>query len=326
MPGIDQLWVPLISHYRDEGSRVQLDRERMAAHVRQLRPFARQYLLAGSTGDGWEMNDAMVGELVDFASNETFAGAALMFGALGHTTDEVIARAEVIESYIERSPSPDVKLAGLAVCPQVSPRASQDEVLKHYEAVLTATRLPIAAYELPQVTGCSIEPETMRELAAHPRVVMCKDTSGADRIAREKLDAVLLVRGAEGNYVEALRGGGYNGLLLSSGNNFSATLRQILTCLDTDLLPRAESLSDILTKVIEGVFSLAEALPFGNPFSNANKGVDHLLAHGPDWSEHALPLTISGNRLPRSFLEELDHCCLDFASKTAGYIHYPELA
>ena len=320
MTGSDKLWVPVITHYREEGNAVALDGPRMFSHMSQIRSSARQYLIAGSTGDGWEMNHGMASDLVDFAFSQFARDVSVMFGALGQTTDEVILRAEFIQGQIERNNASAVNIVGLAVCPQVDPGAGQEDILMHYRAVLDATQLPIAVYELPQVTGCSIEPSTMQTLAADPRVIMCKDTSGLDRIAQAGVNGIVLVRGAEENYFEAMADGNYAGLLLSSGNNFSPTLRRILACLEADLPSEARALSDILSQVIRGAFSTAAALPFGNPFSNANKGIDHLLAHGRDWRRQELPLTISGQRLPEAFLEELDQCCLMLAGRTVGYL------
>ncbi|HYJ18186.1 MAG TPA: hypothetical protein VEW72_03345 [Burkholderiales bacterium] len=55
-PQDDRLWVPLLTHYRRQGQAVEIDPDRIAAHVSYIRPWVRQFLLAGSTGDGWEMS------------------------------------------------------------------------------------------------------------------------------------------------------------------------------------------------------------------------------------------------------------------------------
>jgi 4-hydroxy-tetrahydrodipicolinate synthase len=52
----DRLWVPLLTHYCQTSGSVKADPERMGAHLAYIRPSVRQFLIAGSTGDGWEMN------------------------------------------------------------------------------------------------------------------------------------------------------------------------------------------------------------------------------------------------------------------------------
>ncbi len=51
----DAFWVPLLTHFRRHGSGLAVDADRMAAQIRAMQPDVRQFLLAGSTGEGWEI-------------------------------------------------------------------------------------------------------------------------------------------------------------------------------------------------------------------------------------------------------------------------------
>lgn len=57
-------------------------------------------------------------------------------------------------------------------------KATQDGLLRHYEAVLSAASLPMILYSVPGRTGMRILPETAAQLAVHPLVVGLKDASG----------------------------------------------------------------------------------------------------------------------------------------------------
>ena len=159
-------------------------------------------------------------------------------------------------------------------------------------------------YQLPQVTGCRIDPETMIRIAEHPRVTMFKDTSGEDTVARAGgLPNVLLVRGAEGDYIEWLQPSGpYHGWLLSTGNVFGPLLRRMIDLHKSGQTRRARELSAVMTGLVTALFDAAKDVPFGNPFSNANRAADHLRAAGRRWREAAPPLTASGNALPPDLL------------------------
>src|SRR3954454_407320 len=87
----DPLWVPLLTHYRPSGGAAAVDAARTAAHVRSIRPAVNQFLIAGSTGDGWEIGlDAFL-QLVDATrSADIFGGSRLLFGALRPTTEQVV--------------------------------------------------------------------------------------------------------------------------------------------------------------------------------------------------------------------------------------------
>ncbi|MBV8458472.1 MAG: dihydrodipicolinate synthase family protein [Acetobacteraceae bacterium] len=301
----DPLWVPLLTHYQPGGSAAEIDGERMAAHIKAIRPSVRQFLLAGSTGDGWEIDSEAFRAITALVRRaDVFEGTHILFGVLRPTTDEVVDRAQELERDLAQNGMPAGEFIGLTVCPPVDPAATQDIILRHYEAVLERTAANIAVYQLPQVTGCRITPETMRRLARHKRIIMFKDTSGEDTVARAgELGDVLLVRGAEGGYAESLRPAGpYDGWLLSTGNVFGSLLRRMIELHRSGQTGRATRLSEAMTGLVQALFDAAQIVSFGNAFSNVNRAADHLLAVGQHWRRVAPPLTASGNRIPEALL------------------------
>lgn len=318
---IDRLWTPLITHYREDGSGgVLIDRERMAAHVDEVRPFVKQFLLAGSTGDGWDMNDEQLADIASFAATDVFAGTTVVVGALGRTTEDVVRRARVIEDSALAKQSAGAVFAGLTICPPVDAQADQARIIAHYEQVLSQTSAPVQMYELPQVTGCSMNAQTVRTVAKTGRVTMFKDTSGKDAVASDGVDGVRLVRGAEGDYFEALQEKGYDGLLLSSGNIFGPTLRRIVELHAAGSAEHGRDLARVLEAAIAALFNAATAIEFSNPFSNVSRGVDHLLAYGGGWREAPMPLAHSGDRLPEAVLAQFAERLLGLVDKRAGYL------
>lgn len=304
-PQNDRLWVPLLTQYRRQGPSVEIDPDRIAAHLSFIRPSVRQFLLAGSTGDGWEMSLEQLLVLVRLTARaDLFRGARFLVGALRPTTEGVVEWARAVENTLDEMKTPAGEYCGLAVCPPVDAAASQQDIVRHYERVLAETRSEIAVYQLPQVTHCSIEPETMRALVANPRITMFKDTSGKDAVALSGFTGPIMVRGAEGDYVDMLQPAGlYQGWLLSTGNAFGSQLRRMLDLLEAGRREEAQAVSRVLSVVVSEMFAAAAKLPFGNPFSNANRAVDHLWAYGAGWDKAPAPLTISGNELPRELLE-----------------------
>jgi dihydrodipicolinate synthase/N-acetylneuraminate lyase len=303
----DPLWVPVLSHYRREGAGT-VDPDRTAAHIAALRPHVRQILLAGSTGDGWELDAAAVAELVRVARRPGLLTeeCRLLFGALRPTTEEVIERAVAIERHLADGTRLAAEVVGLAVCPPVNARADEGVILEHYARVLAATTLPIAVYELPQVTLCSLTPRVVEELARNPRVIMFKDSGGVDTIASAGASAGLTaLRGAEGGYAAALRPHGpYDGWLLSTGNVFPDLLQTIARLSSQGEIAAARSASDALSAAVARLFEAASSVPFGNAFSNANRAGDHVLAWGSRWRDAEPPVTVSGAPLPTDLLAE----------------------
>ena len=289
--GIPPLWCPLLTHYRDDGS---LDRERITAHLRYLAPHVKGFLIPGSTGDGWEMSDVEIRELLGLAQEQTAKlGLHLLIGVL--KTDAAEAKRIISESR-------PAGFTGFTVCPPKGKDLPQQTIRDALADVLELG-FPTALYQLPQVTQNEMSPETLTDLAARfPNLILFKDTSGADRVADSSRDfgGVFLVRGAEGDYARWLKSGGgpYDGFLLSTANCFGRELHQVIELLGAGQRAEAQRLSERLSAVVKEVFALVAGLPDGNAFANANKAMDHFFAHGPQAASVPPPRLHAGSRLP----------------------------
>ncbi|MEX0957815.1 MAG: dihydrodipicolinate synthase family protein [Burkholderiales bacterium] len=316
--GFPTLWCPLVTHYADGGG---VDRERMRAHLVHLSPHVGGFLIAGSTGDGWEMDDAEAGALIECVTDEirTLKRKALV-GALRYETEAVLRSiADSLARLKRRSGATDdweamirSSVSGFTVCAPHGKEKTQDEILAALEKVLSLG-LPTSLYQLPQITENEISPETVAALAEkYPNFYLFKDTSGKDRVARAGQDQVLLLRGAEGDYAEhlALSGGDYDGFLLSTANCFGRELHAIRDDLKTGHAARAESMTRKLTSVVDAAFGLAAKLPHGNAFANANKAMDHFYAHGPRAAEAPTPRIRDGRRLPEEMVRAVGEILL----------------
>jgi 4-hydroxy-tetrahydrodipicolinate synthase len=287
--GLDTLWCPLLTHYVVRHGRVTVDPRRIAAQMRTLTPYVHQFLLAGSTGDGWNLDAQQFDDLLSFAAHEAYwsPDARFLVGALARSTPGVLRRGQAIRAHLGDSRVRG--FVGIAVCPPVGVEVSQESIRSHYGRVSGALAIPIAAYQLPQVTGCRIAPGTLAELAeAYPNIYLFKDSSGTDEVvlAGNSLDGIVTVRGAESQYAESLKslGGPYDGLLLSTANVLSYSLRSLVDMAAAGERELAGRVSDKLTRLVGRLFDVVKSCPSGNVYSNVNRAVDHLLAHGLYWS------------------------------------------
>lgn len=293
----DPLWSPIIGHYRAG----QLDGPRIAAHIAALRTDLRQFLIAGTTGDGWQLTQDQIDQWLAVCATPAWSHTTLLIAAFGADTQAVIARAKHIEARIAETPLAG-RYAGLTITAQIDPDATQAAIAAHVRAVVDATESPLAVYQLPQVTGCTIAPETFAALVAdHPQIKMFKDTSGEDAVAKAGLPrgAVRYVRGAEGGYLEALQGG-YDGWLLSSGNVFARQLRDVASLFAVGDIAAARALSDRIGNAVTALFALAADVGT-NPFADANRAADHIRAHGAA-AENRPSERHDGSLLPVAFI------------------------
>jgi len=311
--GVPALWCPMITHYRAGGG---LDRARQAAHLRHLAPCVKGLLIPGSTGDGWEMDDAEIRELLDYILGESAPlGLRVLIGVL--KTDAAEARRCILEtvSWLQsRAGTCDVDEAlaragvcGFTVCPPKGAELPQPQIHAALAGIL-ALGLPTALYQLPQVTQNEMTPDTVAALAARfPNFILFKDTSSADRVARSgaPLDGVFLVRGAEADYAKWPRaaGGPYDGFLLSTANCFGRELLSVIEDVNAGRAAGAGATSSKLTTVVNEVFRIVTGLPQGNAFANANKAMDHFFAHGNRAGHAPSPRLHGGSVLPPAVLD-----------------------
>ena len=306
--GIPTLWCPPLTHYTDEGA---LDRGRIAAHLAAMAPCVKGLLVPGSTGDGWEMSDAETREMLDLVLGlAPHLGLQVLIGTLRTDADE--ARQLIVDTMAwlrERAGADDdldalvsQRVCGFAFTAPKGADVSQTRIRDALEITL-ALGLPSALYQLPQVTENEFEPDAAAELAERfPNLYLIKDSSGNDRVATSGLGLpdMFLVRGAECDYLRWFRGarGPYDGFLLSTANCFAPLLHEVVTGADD-----ARAASELVSRAISGVFELVDDLPWGNRYTNANKAIDHFMAHGPTAVSLAPPRLHCGERLPQAVID-----------------------
>jgi len=311
--GPPTLWCPPLTHYRPDGS---IDHERIAAHLASMAPYVKGVLVPGSTGDGWELTDEEAVEVLSlFLDLAPRHEMRVLVGALATDHKEAIAFVErTAATLCERSGGGEplealaaARVCGFALCPPKGPDRSQQEIASALEEALVLG-LPLAIYQLPQVTENEVSPQVVADLASrYPNLVMLKDSSGRDRVATSglDLDGMFVVRGAEGDYHRWLKAGGgpYDGFLLSTANCFAPQLSEVIELLAAGHDREAQSLSERLTRAINAAFDVVRGLPCGNIYANANKAIDHFLAFGPEALDFPPPRLHAGLRMPRQALE-----------------------
>lgn len=291
---VSTLWCPILTHYGPDGA---VDEERFLAHLEHVAAWVNGILVPGSTGDGWELTEAerlrVLGLVLDQA---TRLKLQVLVGVLKRTMGSMLASLVGTSEWVRnRTGDSDLmrcfvrrRIGGFVICaPTVVDEPLSAEALESDLAMLLDTGLPIALYQLPQVTGHTLSPRVVTALSdRYPNLLLFKDSSGEDQVARELSSSagVFLVRGAEGGYAQWLRSGGgcYDGFLLSSANCFPREINRMARDISRKRLADAEKMSQRLSEVVTAVFSVvAESRAPGNPFATVNKAMDHFMAFGP---------------------------------------------
>jgi dihydrodipicolinate synthase/N-acetylneuraminate lyase len=329
--GVPSLWCPPLTHYTAEGA---VDTVRMAAHLRHLSQWVKGYLIPGTTGDGWELTPEETRTVTAFAAESARElELHLLIGILQPEARSARREVERTAAWLQETTRTDspregmhrARVCGFAVCPPTGETQPQEAIHDALSDLLSLD-LPLALYQLPQITKNEMSPETVAALAARfPHLLLLKDSSGADRVALAggELPHVFLVRGAEGDYVRWLRAGGgpYDGFLLSTANCLAPELAEVVQLTQAGRREEAEAISARLTSLIQAMFGVVATVRGGNAFTNANKAMDHFFAYGPGASEVTPPRLHSGGTLPVEVIRQTgEQLSRHVAMPRSGYL------
>jgi dihydrodipicolinate synthase/N-acetylneuraminate lyase len=163
--GVPILWSPTLMFYDEAG---RIDRGRQLAHLAFMAPHVKGYLVPGSTGDAWEMDDAEA--LAALEMTIPFAvqhGVDLLVGVLRPTTDATHALIDKVLSYLCRSADTHSiadafaasHVRGLTIAAPTTDTPLSQDAIGAARAPVFDLGLPSALYQLPQVTGNTMTPE-----------------------------------------------------------------------------------------------------------------------------------------------------------------------
>ncbi len=152
----------------DADGRLDLKRaEELAVHLVELGNDG--LVVSGTTGESPTTTDAEKDELLRAVVGAVGDRASIVAGAGTYDTAHSIELARAAE----RAGADGL----LAVTPYYS-RPPQAGVIAHFTAIADATGLPVMLYDIPPRSVVALERDTLRRLAAHPRIVAVKDARG----------------------------------------------------------------------------------------------------------------------------------------------------
>ncbi len=279
--GFPTLWFPPLTYYKEGGI---IDTCRMTEALKEIYPYSKGVLVPGSTGDGWVLSQDLQEDIVRFfLKGFEFGRFSMMIGALKQTSDETIASVrrwcEILceesgrDDPVEAMKALDVKAFVFCVPAGVDDRDTQ---IREMGRILDIG-LPMAFYQLPLVTGVTVDPAVIRELAdRYDNLIIAKDSGGKDEMALSGLlrDRLMLLRGAEGDPSAMILGESpvYDGLLLSTVNCFAREHSELMNGLRS-----YSGYGDVISEVFAAVTA-----PVSNAFSDAVRAICQTKKYGDD--------------------------------------------
>ncbi len=169
-------------------------------------------VIGGTTGESPTLTADEIASLVGVAVDHVAGAIPVVAGSGTNSTAGTVALTRRVCD------------AGADACLVVTPyynRPTQDGLRQHYEAVAEASTVPLILYNVPARTGCDLQPATVAQLAADPRIVAIKDATGDPERARQVLElcnGVLDVLSGDDNTALDLMRAGAKGVISVTAN------------------------------------------------------------------------------------------------------------
>jgi 4-hydroxy-tetrahydrodipicolinate synthase len=212
-------------------------------------------VVAGSTGESPTLTHREKADLFA-AVAEAVRGEGRMIAGVGtYSTSETLELAEAAAT---------AGADGVLVVTPYYNKPPQRGLTAHFTAVADATDLPVILYNIPGRTALRIEPETLLELAHHPKIVAVKDSTGDFQSISE-----LIARSPDG--FEVYSGDdwatfgyaclGAVGVVSVASHLVGPQMHQMLDLIRTGDIPAARKIHEALTPLFNALFVTSNPIP-----------------------------------------------------------------
>jgi 4-hydroxy-tetrahydrodipicolinate synthase len=123
----------------------------------------------GSTGVMPYLNDAEKEAITEATMQQVAGRVPTLVGVSNLTTDKTVYHAQFAEK---------AGATAVMVIPMSYWKLSDDEIVKHYDAVASKISIPIMAYNNPATAGVDMSPTLLKRLLQIPNVTMIKESTG----------------------------------------------------------------------------------------------------------------------------------------------------
>ncbi len=212
-------------------------------------------VVAGSTGESVTLNAGEVAALLDAVVGQVGGQVPVLAGTGSSSTERTIAATQLAESLGAS--------AALVVTPAYN-RPPQRGLATHFRAVADSCDLPIVLYNVPSRTGVDLLPDTVRELAAHPRIVALKEAVGTFERNQQILsfcdDGFCLISGDDPSCLQMMELGA-KGVISIAANVVPAQLHELCAAAAKGEFTRARQINHELSELFEVIMLESNPIP-----------------------------------------------------------------
>jgi 4-hydroxy-tetrahydrodipicolinate synthase len=257
----------LVTPFTQDGA---IDEARFVAHVEDQIAGGVEFLVpCGTTGEAATLSADEQKRLIGLTVEAAQGRVAVMAGAGGNRTDEVVDRARAARD------------AGADAILSVSPyynKPTPSGLYRHYESIANAVALPIFVYNVPGRTGSNIAPETLFRIAEIDNIRGVKEASGdVEQVMTIIADrpAGFLVISGDDTLTLPLIAAGADGLISVVANEAPAMTSDLVRAALAGDLPQARELHYRLIRLMTANFIESNPVPVKAALEMMGRGQAH---------------------------------------------------
>ncbi len=129
------------------------------------------YLISGSSGEASSLTDEESEKLVQTAKETASPDKKILVGTARESTAETI-------SFTNRMAATGADAALVRTPFYFKSQMTPQALKRHFMTIADESKIPVIPYHIPQITGLSIHPGVVVQLAAHSNIIGIKDSSG----------------------------------------------------------------------------------------------------------------------------------------------------
>lgn len=160
-------------------------------------------IACGTTGESATLEDDEHKKVIEEVVKQTRGRIPVIAGTGSNNTKYAIELSKEAQN---------LKADGVLVVTPYYNKASQDGLVKHYEAIANNIDIPVIVYDVPSRTGCKVELKTFKQLSKHKNIVAvkaaCGDISQITKLSAECGDNLPIFSGNDDQITSIMSIGG----------------------------------------------------------------------------------------------------------------------
>ncbi|BEP28591.1 4-hydroxy-tetrahydrodipicolinate synthase [Helicovermis profundi] len=233
----------------------------------QIENLTDAIIVCGTTGEASTLEDDEHKEVIKFAVNRVNKRVPLIAGTGSNSTNHAIMMSKEAE---------ELGVDGLLCVTPYYNKATQNGLIKHYEAIADAVNIPIILYNVPSRTGVNIEPSTVLKLSQHKNIKAVKEASGnisqCAEVARIIPNDFKLYSGNDDMIVPLLSLGG-DGVISVVANIMPRETHNIVSLFHEGQIEKSRELQLKLKPLIDSLFIEVNPIPVKTALNLMGKDV-----------------------------------------------------